>query len=115
MILGERGFERAAIPVITSDYVAIRWWSSAMHEVGDALAQLLAFMQQGSPVNATGPEFTRLRRNLDDKLASVAANTHDHFAEPWGLVVMDLASGQQSNIGFRISCPKLGFVASRPA
>ena len=115
VILGERGFAPVAVPVITSDYVAIRWWASAMHDMGDALAQLLAFMGQGSPVNATAPDFARLRHNLDDKLASVAANTHDHFAEPWGLVVMDLASGRRSAVRFRISCPKLSLVASRGA
>jgi hypothetical protein len=113
VILEERGFEPAAVPVVTSDYIAIRWWASAMHEMGDALAQLLTFMGRGSPVNPTSPEFTRLRRNLDDKLASVAANTHDHFAEPWGLVVMDLASGQRSAVSFRINCPKLSLTASR--
>lgn len=112
-LLEERGFEPNVVPVIRSDYIAIRWWASAMHEMGDALAQLLAFMGQGSPVNATGPEFARLRHNLDDKLASVVANTHDHFAEPWGLVVMDLASEQRSAVSFRISCPKLSLVASR--
>jgi hypothetical protein len=57
----------------------------------------------------------RLRRNLDDKLASVAANTHDHFAEPWGLVVLDLASGQRSTVSFRITSAKLSLVASRAA
>jgi hypothetical protein len=112
-ILEERGFDPAYVPAIRDDYIAITWWATAMHEMGEALAQLLDFMGQQSGAAAEDPVFIRLRKNLDQKLASVAANTHDHFAKPWGMVVMDLASGRKSATSVRISCPRLSLVFSR--
>ncbi|HUY12781.1 MAG TPA: hypothetical protein VMX16_04005 [Terriglobia bacterium] len=114
-ILEERGFDPAYVPTIRDDFIAITWWAGAMHEMGGALAQLLDFMGQQSGVKSEDPEFIRLRRNLDLKLASIAANTHDHFAQPWGMVVMDLASGRKSATSLRISCPRLSLVFSRTA
>ncbi len=114
-ILEERGFDPAYVPAIRDDYIAITWWASAMHEMGEALAQLLDFMSQQSGATAKDPVFIRLRKNLDQKLASVAANTHDHFAQPWGMVVMDLASDRKSSTAVRINSPRLTLAVSRPA
>ena len=35
-------------------------------------------------------------------MTEVARNTQDRFAEPWGILVMDLASGQRSAASARI-------------
>ncbi|MGI8961460.1 MAG: hypothetical protein ACR2IV_17205 [Bryobacteraceae bacterium] len=114
-VLKAHGFAPEYIPAISSDYVAIKWWASAMHDVGEALARVLNFFSEQPTADAGNHEVAQLRKELDKKLSSVAANTHDHFAEPWGFLVMDLASRRKAAIRLQINCSKLTLVAPENA
>ncbi|MFL6354668.1 MAG: hypothetical protein ACJ74Z_22840 [Bryobacteraceae bacterium] len=114
-VLGAHGFASEYIPAISSDYTAIKWWAGAMHDVGEALARVLEFFDKQPAADAGNHEVAQLRKELDKKLSGVAANTHDHFAEPWGFLVMDLASGRKAAIKLQINCSKLTLIAPENA
>jgi hypothetical protein len=114
-VLKARGFAPEYIPAISSDYLAIKWWASAMHDVGEALARVLDFFNKQPTADPRNHEIAQLRKELDKRLSSVAANTHDHFAEPWGFIVMDLASGRKAAIRLQINCSKLTLIAPQNA
>jgi hypothetical protein len=114
-VLRAHGFAAEYIPAISSDYIAIKWWATAMHEVGEALAGVLEFFRKQPTADAGNHEIASLRKELDKKLSSVAANTHDHFAEPWGFLVMDLASGRKAAISLQINSSKLTLIAPENA
>jgi hypothetical protein len=114
-VLRERGFAAEYVPAISSDYLAIKWWASAMHEVGEALGRVLAFFSRQPTADVGNHEIAQLRKDLDRKLSTVAANTHDHFAEPWGFLVMDLASGRKAAVKLQINCSKLTLIAPENA
>lgn len=110
-VLKEQGFAAEYIPAISSDYLAIKWWVDAMHGVGEALARVLKFFSEQPRADVGNHTVAQLRKELDNKLSRVAANTHDHFAEPWGFLVMDLASGRKARISLQINCSKLTLIA----
>jgi hypothetical protein len=114
-VLREQGFAAEHIPAIRSDYTAIKWWADAMHGVGGALARVLRFFSENPGADAGNHTVAKLRKELDNKLSKVAANTHDHFAEPWGFLVMDLASGRKAPITLQINCSKLTLIAPENA
>jgi hypothetical protein len=114
-VLRDQGFAAEHIPAISSDYLAIKWWANSMHDLGEALARVLNFFSQQPKVDAGNHTVAQLRKELDKKLSEVAANTHDHFAEPWGFLVMDLASGRKAAITLQINCSKLTLIAPEDA
>ena len=110
-VLRDQGFAADYIPAISTDYLAIKWWAGAMHDVGLVLARVLNLFSQTPKVDTANQEIMQLRKQLDKKLSNVAANTHDHFAEPWGFIVMDLASGRRAPIRLQINCSKFALNA----
>jgi hypothetical protein len=110
-VLKEQGFAAEYIPAISSDYLAIKWWADAMHGLGEALARVLNFFSEQPSADAGNHTVAQLRKELDNKLSRVAANTHDHFAQPWGFLVMDLASARKAPIRLQINCSKLTLIA----
>jgi hypothetical protein len=114
-VLREQGFAAEYIPAISADYSAIKWWAAAMHDVGEALARVLKFFSEEPRADVGNHTLAQLRKELDNKLSRVAANTHDHFAEPWGFLVMDLASGRKAPITLQINCSKLTLIAPENA
>jgi hypothetical protein len=97
---------------IGADYTLIVWWANAMHDTAVALSSLLGYMAQHPQWDPQDNVFKKLRANLDKTMATVSKNTKDQFAEPWGLLAMDLASGQRSAKGLQLICPRLTLALS---
>jgi len=112
-IFDEKGFNDNQLSDISTDYTLIMWWAPAMSGMGQALSRLLTFTKQNPEWDPENNTFKQLRADLEQAMAAVAENTHSEFGEPWGLVALDLASGQQAPTTVRISCPKLSLEASR--
>ena len=86
----------AQIPVIAGDYVLIEWWATTMAHMAQSLSAAKQFLSQNPPPATESPAFKKVQTDLWRQMADVASKTHDRFADPWGLVAMDLASGQRS-------------------
>ena len=84
------------IPIVAGDYVLIEWWATTMANMAKSLSAAKHFFSQTPPPATDSPAFKKVQADLWHQMADVAANTHDRFADPWGLLAMDLASGQQS-------------------
>lgn len=84
------------IPFIAGDYVLIEWWATTMASMGQSLSAAKHFFSQDPPPAKGSPAFAKVQADLWHQMAKVASNTHDRFSDPWGLLAMDLASGQQS-------------------
>lgn len=112
-LFDDRGFNTNQLADITSDYTLIMWWAPAMSSMGAPLARLVTFITQNPQWDPEDDTFKKLRTDLDRKMAAVTQNTQTQFGEPWGLLALDLASGQKAITTVRFSCPKLTFAASR--
>src|SRR5437879_13916684 len=108
-----RGFNANQLADITSDYTLIKWWATSMHRMGEALAQILAFVVNNPAFDRENTTFKRLRSNLDSAMVSVVSNTKAQFAEPWGISALDLASDQQGDITLRLVSPRLSLAATQ--
>jgi hypothetical protein len=90
------------IPIIAGDYVLIAWWASTMAEMGQSLSAAKRFFSTDPPPANNSPAFAKVQSDLWRQMADVARNTHDRFSDPWGLLAMDLASGQKAVASARI-------------
>ena len=76
-----------------------------MANMGKSLSAAKRFFSQTPPPAPDSPAFKKLQADLWHQMADVASKTHDRFSDPWGLLAMDLASGQKSVASARIvSC-----------
>ena len=108
-----QGFNANQLADIASDYTLIMWWAPAMSSMGAALARLLTFIANNPQTDPENNTFKTLRADLERTMSAVSQNTQSQFGEPWGLLALDLASGQQAATTLKISCPRLSFEASR--
>lgn len=95
------------IPVIAGDYVLIEWWAATMARMALSLSAAKRAFSQNPPPATGSPEFKKIEADLSHQMAAVASNTHDRFSGPWGLLAMDLASGQRSHAVARLVSPIL--------
>ncbi len=95
------------IPIIAGDYLLIAWWANTMSRLAVTLSAAKRFFSQKPAPASDSPAFQKAQADLWHRMAEVASKTHDRFADPWGLVAMDLASGQQSLASARIISPGL--------
>jgi hypothetical protein len=98
---------------ITTDYTVIVWWADAMQKAAAKMAAVRRAIAQNMDVHSA--EFNRLRSDLADHLRDVAAHTHDEFGKPWGIIVMDMATGSASDASVVCSGPRLTVSKSRQA
>jgi hypothetical protein len=112
-LFAARGFNLNQLADITSDYTLITWWASSMHHMGEALAAIRAFLAMHPGVDRENNTFKQLRRNLENAMASVVSNTQAQFGEPWGLLALDLTTGQQATTSVQLMSPRLTFVSQR--
>jgi len=98
---------------ITADYSAIVWWAESMTELGAALAEVRDFINKNPAADPQAESFKGLRKTLASKLKEVAANTKSEFGDPWGLIAMDQASGQQAAASVRLISPTLAVFRER--
>jgi len=71
------------------------------------------FAQKPAPAS-NSPAFQKAQTDLWHRTADVASKTHDRFADPWGLVAMDLASARRSAASALIVSPGLTLSVARP-
>lgn len=114
-LFNNRGFNLNQLADISSDYTVITWWAAAMHSMSDALAAIVRHISDNPQWDPQDNAFKVLRSNVNRTMASVSSNTKPQFAEPWGLLAMDLASGREASIGVRIVSSRLSLVASSGA
>lgn len=101
------------IPVLAGDYVLIAWWATTMSRMAKSLATARRFFGQDPPPSPQSAGFAKMQSDLWNEMAEVTANTQDRFAEPWGLLAMDIASGQQSAASAQITSPRLSLKVDR--
>lgn len=111
-IFDKYSFNDNQLADITSDYTLIIWWSEAMSKMANALFALLTYIGQNPQWDPQNNTFKALRVALDKTMASVTKNTQDQFAEPWGLLVMYLASERQCSATLQLICSKLALTLS---
>ncbi len=88
--------------LIYSDYKIINWWARAMSNVAKPLSALRAYLEDQPAADPNSNTLSRLRGGLNKQLSAAIKEVHDQFAEPWGVVAMDLASGQRAEARFLI-------------
>jgi hypothetical protein len=98
-------FPSAEAPVITSDYLTIRWWADAMHGAALIIEQIL----RPGAANSDA-----LRQDLARHLKDVASKAREQFGTPWGLVAMYQVSGQNALASGSITGPRYVFASVRP-
>jgi hypothetical protein len=101
------------IPVIAGDYLVIEWWATTMSHMAQSLSAARSFFSQNPAPATNSPAFEKVQNNLWHQMAAVAANTHDRFADPWGLLAVDLVSGQQSAASARLISAGLTLILQR--
>jgi len=102
------------LPIIAGDYLLIEWWATTMSRLAVTLSAAKRFFTQKPAPASNSPAFHEAQADLWHRMADVASKTHDRFADPWGLVAMDLASGQRSTASARIVSPGLTLRVARP-
>jgi len=106
-LFGDRGFNPNQLADISSDYTLISWWASSMRRMGEALAQIQTFFATHPRVDLEEKTFKQLRNKLDQAMASVVGNTQAQFGGPWGVLALDLASGQQASTRLQLVTPRV--------
>jgi hypothetical protein len=101
------------IPIIAGDYVLIEWWATTMAHMAQSLSSAKRSFSQQPPIARDSPAFKSVQTDLWHQMAEVASNTHDRFSDPWGLLAMDLASGQQAVASARIVSSGLSLSVER--
>ena len=108
-----RNLPTTVLGAITSDYSVIIWWAESMNALGKSLAEIRDFISNNPGADPLAEPFKGLRKKLASKLKDVAANTKSEFGDPWGLIAMDQASGQQAKASARLSSPTLAIIRER--
>lgn len=108
-----RNLSAPVLGAITSDYSVIVWWAESMTELGEALAEVRDFISKNPGADPQAEPCKGLRKKLASKLKEVAANTKSEFGDPWGLIAMDQASGQQAAASVRLNSPTLAILRER--
>jgi hypothetical protein len=98
--------------VSRGDYLLIRWWADSMHALGAVLAEVQQLFVQNASVTVADPRFEKLRNELGKRLTDVVHNLPAErwsfqVGEPWGLVVLFLASGKMAAAEAKLISPLL--------
>lgn len=83
-----------AVADVYGDWFVICNWSSAMAEAARTVAEAYPYFS-GNPDPASA-KFQSLRAELQKQMSSLERATKNRFAEPWGIVALDLVSGRTS-------------------
>lgn len=78
-----------------SDYITITTWASAMNQAGAAIREI-DHLFAGGLVDTGDARLTDARDRLQRRMAEVVKDTHDHFGDPLGLVMVYIASGEDA-------------------
>ncbi|MDT7603381.1 MAG: hypothetical protein QOF61_1378 [Acidobacteriota bacterium] len=100
---------------IGADYITIRWWAQEMRQMAEKLSAVRAFLKDKPKIDPENNEFKALRRGLADHLKGVASRTRGEFGDPWGLVAMDLATGETAQARVQLTGPRVAIALERGA
>ena len=95
------------VDVIAADYSVIVWWAETMRGTAQKLAAMRAFLAARPGVVWTDADFRGRRDDLASHLKAVANDTKEEFGRPWGLIAMDIISGQAADASIQITGPRL--------
>lgn len=98
---------------IGADYLVISWWATEMRRMGEKLSEVRNFFKNKPQVDPENNDFKALRRGLAEHLKGVASRTKSEFGDPWGLIAMDLATGQSAKAKAQLTGPRIAFVRER--
>jgi hypothetical protein len=84
--------------VAASDYLKAAWWSDAMSGTSQAFAKLWTRATQTPGITAEDPDLQVAQQSVARCLGQISRldNPQSNFHEPWGLLALDLAFGQQA-------------------
>jgi hypothetical protein len=82
--------------VAIADFIAITDWAKAMRAAAAALKEVEEILQV-SEVAPDEPVINAAREKLKERLAAVVQETHDHFGDPLGMLMVYLASNQDAD------------------
>jgi hypothetical protein len=100
---------------IGADFITIRWWAKEMRQMAQKLSDVRAFLKNKPKLDPDNNEFKALRRDLADHLKGVASRTRSEFGDPWGLVAMDLATGETAKARAQLTGPRVAVALERGA
>lgn len=101
--------------VIYSDYRTIAFWAESMASLGRKMAQIDEFfVKNPGGVDRDDKRLNKLRQELRDRLADVAAKTKEKFGDPWGLVAAHIVGGGRSIASARITTSAATISLGRP-
>jgi hypothetical protein len=95
---GLRNLEPTLLPVVTSDWVSIRWWADTVDRVGPILGETLKALQNvtaGDP--SRDPNFMKQQAHLENALGAVTRNTNAAFVHGWGVAVIFALSSRHGS------------------
>ena len=77
--------------------------------------RLVSFHPNRAPSQRRDAEntFKERRNNLEDAMTSVVSNTQAQFGEPWGILALDLASGQRASTTLQLVSPRITAVLTQ--
>lgn len=102
------------IGLVTADYSTIVWWAATMSDTGQALMKVKNFLIRTPGVDSGNQQFQKLRSDLAQHLKHVAVDTKEEFGRPWGLVAMDLLTGNRSEARVTFTGPVISLSRVRP-
>ncbi|MDE3179445.1 MAG: hypothetical protein KGM47_07250 [Acidobacteriota bacterium] len=100
-----------AVADVFGDWFVISNWADAMSKASNLIAVSLPLLRQNPDPKSA--KFRALETALKNQLASMAKTTKDRFAEPWGMVALDIASGRTSQASGALYSAAFTLVLSR--
>jgi hypothetical protein len=76
-----------------SDFITITTWASAMNKAATGIREAQELLGPGG-VNPDDPRVAKAREHLKSYLEDVVKDTHEHFGDPLGLIMVYIASDQ---------------------
>jgi hypothetical protein len=78
-----------------SDFITITTWAAAMNKAAVAIHEVQSLLGGGG-IQADDARLTQAREHLKSRMEDVVKDTHEHFGDPLGLIMVYIASGQSA-------------------
>lgn len=75
-----------------ADFLTITTWAAAMNKAATAIREVQELLRAGD-VTSTDSRLGQAREHLKSRMESVVRDTHEHFGDPLGLIMVYVASG----------------------
>lgn len=81
------------VAAASADFLVISSWAAKMNEAAKVIVEVDT-MTGGAGVHADDAALTKAREHLKSRMSDVVKNSHDHFGDPLGLVMVYIAAGK---------------------